>query len=92
MRQEPRLPMFYYTKHLRWKWLGYIIRMAERLTARQILLNCGKPTLESIFGDLIDPDISAAINLAKDGTEWKKKRPSKRCWSHVGSKCRIYTH
>ncbi len=38
-----------------------------------------KPTPESIFGDLIDPDKNAAISLAKYRIEWKKKRLLKRC-------------
>ncbi len=51
---------------LRWNWLGHILRMDERRTVRQVLLNCVKPTLESILGDLIDKDINKAISLAKD--------------------------
>ncbi len=40
-----------------------------RAYSRQVLLNCVKPTPESIFGDLIDPDINGAISLAKDRIE-----------------------
>ncbi len=39
-------------------------------TVRQVLLNCVKPTPESIFGDQINIDVNAAINLAKDRIEW----------------------
>ncbi len=60
-------------------WLGHILRMDERRTVRQILLNCVKPTPVSIFGGLIDIGVNEAISLAKDRIEWKKNRPSKRC-------------
>ncbi len=61
-------------RNLRWNWVGHILRMDERQTTRQVLLNCVKPTLESIFGGLFDPDVvCAAINLAKDRMEWGKE-------------------
>ncbi len=61
-------------RELRCNWLGHVLRMDERRTARQVLLNCVKPTPESIFGDLIDSN--TAISLATDRAEWKKNRPS----------------
>ncbi len=43
-----------------------------------VLLNCVKPTPESIFGDLIDAEMNVAISFAKVRIEWKKNRPSTR--------------
>ncbi len=59
--------------------LGHILRMDERQTVHQVLLNYVKPTPESIFGDLLDLDVNEAISLAKVTIEWKKNRLSKRC-------------
>ncbi len=78
-RRHPRNPVLLRARDLRWNWLGHILRMNERRTVRQVLLNCVKPTPKSIFGDLIDLDVNEAISLAKDRIEWKKNRPSKRC-------------
>ncbi len=63
---------------LGWIWLG---RIDARRTVRQVLLNCVKPTPDSIFGELIDPDVNAAISVAKDKIERKKNRPSKHCYA-----------
>ncbi len=43
--------------------------MDERRLVGQVLLNCVKPTSESIFGDLIESDVQAATTFAKDSTE-----------------------
>ncbi len=64
---------------IRWNWLGHILRMDERRTVRQVLLNCVKPTQESILGDLNGKDVNAAIAWAMDRIEWKKLRPSNSC-------------
>ncbi len=77
--RTPTISVLLRARDLRWNWLGYILKMDERRTARQVLLNCVKPKPESIFGDLIDLDVNEAISLAKDRIEWKKNRPSKRC-------------
>ncbi len=53
-------------KDLRWNWLRHILRMDERRTVRQVLLNCVKPTQESILGDLNGKDVNRAISLARD--------------------------
>ncbi len=49
------------TRDVRWNWLGHILRMDDRRTVRQVLLNCVKPTQESILGDLNGKDVNAAI-------------------------------
>ncbi len=60
--------------------LNCILKMDERRVVRQVLLNCVKPTPESILGDIIDTDVQATISLAKDIIEWNKNRPSKHCY------------
>ncbi len=45
----------------------------------RVLLQCVKPTTESILDDVLELEIEAAINLAKERVEWKKNRPSRQC-------------
>ncbi len=40
---------------------------------RQVFFKCVKPTLESIFGDLIDSDVKVAVNLARDWIDGKNR-------------------
>ncbi len=77
--RTPSINVLLRTRDLRWNWLGQILRMDERRTVRQVLLNCVKPTQESILGDLNVKDVNAALSLARDRIEWKKLRPSNRC-------------
>ncbi len=53
---------------------GQILRMDERRTVRQVLLNWVKP--ESILRDLVDADLNTVIGLAKGRIEWKMNMPS----------------
>lgn len=53
----------------RCNWLWHALRKDERRTVQQALLNWVKLTPESIFCDLIDPDVNAAINLANDSLQ-----------------------
>ncbi len=76
--QRTRLPtinVLLLARDLRWVWLGHILRMDERRTVCQVLLNCVKPQPESNFGDLIDLDVNEAISLTKDWIEWKRIGP-----------------
>ncbi len=41
----------------------------EWTSVRQVLLNCVKPTPESVFSDIIDPVINAAFVLEKQAAE-----------------------
>ncbi len=75
----PTVDVILLARDLGWNWLGRILRMDEQRLVRQVLLNCVKPTLDSIFGDLTESDVYAAISLAKDRIERKKNRPSKLC-------------
>ncbi len=54
---------------LRWNLLGHILRIEERQTFRQVLLNCVKPAQESILGDL---KCQRHKRLARDRTEGKR--------------------
>ncbi len=79
--EEARMPninIVLRARDLRWNWLGHILGMGERRTVRQVLLHCVKRTQESIFGDLIDPDVDKAISLAKDRAEWNPILGNKR--------------
>ncbi len=55
---RPSINVLLRTRDLRWNWLGHILRMEERQTVRQVLLNCVKPTQESILGDLNGKDVN----------------------------------
>ncbi len=57
--------------------LGHILRMGERRLVGHALFNYVKPSPESFFGDVIDPDVNAAISLGKGRMEWKRNRSSK---------------
>ncbi len=39
-----------------WSWLGHVLRMPEHRLVRQVLLNCVKPTHETLFADV--PNLS----------------------------------
>ncbi len=77
--KAPTLNLVLRARDLRWNWLGHILRMDESRLVRKVLLQCFRPTPESIFGDVLDLDVLAAIHLANDRIEWEKNRPSKRC-------------
>ncbi len=40
----------------RWSWLGHVLRMPEHRLVRQVMLNCVKPTHETLFADV--PNLS----------------------------------
>ncbi len=63
----------------RWNWLGHILRLEEHRVIRRVLMNCVKPTTDSLFGDVPDLDSGKAAEIAKDREEWKSLRPSKCC-------------
>ncbi len=42
-------------------------------------MNCVRPTLDSLFGDVTDLDSTKAAEIAKGREKWKSLRPSKRC-------------
>ncbi len=77
--REPSIDIVLRARDQRWNWLGHILRMDERRTVRQVLLQCVQPTAESFFGEVPDLNIDKAFQIAKNRIEWKNLRPSKRC-------------
>ncbi len=53
--------------------------MPEHRLVGQVLLNCVKPTHETIFGDVPNLIIENATKLSKDRKLWSSNRPSLRC-------------
>ncbi len=58
-------------------WVGHILRMHEHRLVWRVLLICVKPIPESIFGDVPELDVAAAIKVSRERIEWKSRR-------HVG--------
>ncbi len=76
--RKPTLDVVMRARDRRWNWLGHFLRLEEHRVIRQVLMNCVKPTPDSIFGDP-DLDSRKAAELAADREKWKILRPSKRC-------------
>ncbi len=77
--RQPSVDVVVRARDQRWNWLGHILRMKGHRLTRQVLLQCVKPTPESIHGDVSGLEIQAAINLEKESVQWQKYRPSRRC-------------
>ncbi len=71
--RQPSVDVVMRARDQRWNWLGHIVRMEGHRLTRQVLLQCAKPTPESILGDISGLETQAAINIAKERVEWKKK-------------------
>ncbi len=63
----------------RWSWLGHVLRMPEHRLVRQVLLNCVRPTHETLFADLPNLSMENATKMSKDRKLWSSNRPSLRC-------------
>ncbi len=50
----------------RWSWLGHVLRMPEHRLVRQVLLNCVKPTQETLFADVPNLSIEKPTKMSKD--------------------------
>ncbi len=59
--------------------LGHILRLEVHRVIRRVLMNCVRPTPDSLFGDVPDRDSRKAAEIAKDREKWKSLRPSKHC-------------
>ncbi len=59
----------------RWSWLGHILRMLEHRLTRKVLLNCVKPTHETLFADVPNLCIENGTNMSKDRKLWSSNRP-----------------
>ncbi len=77
--RAPSVDVLMGSRDQRWNWLGHILRMEVHRLARQVLLQCAKPTPESVFGDVPRLPFQVAITLANNRVEWKKNRISRRC-------------
>ncbi len=53
--------------------------MPEHQLVRQVLLNCIKPTHETLFADAPNLSIENATKMSKDRKLWSSNRPSLRC-------------
>ncbi len=67
------------TRDRRWNWLGHMLNMKQHRVIRRVLMNCVRPTTDSIFGDVPDLDSRTEAEIAKDREILKSLRPSKRC-------------
>ncbi len=52
----------------RWSWLGHVLRMPEHRLVRQVLLNCVRPTHETIFADVPNLSIENATKCLSIGS------------------------
>ncbi len=53
--------------------------MPEHRLVRQVLLNCVKPTHETLFADVPNLSIENSTKMSKDRKLWSSNRPSVRC-------------
>ncbi len=53
--------------------------MPEHGLVRQVLLNCARPTHETLVAGVPNLSIENATKLSKDRKLWSKNRPSLRC-------------
>ncbi len=53
--------------------------MPEHCLVRQVLLNCVKPTHDTLFADVPNLSIENATKMSKDRKLWSSNRPSLRC-------------
>ncbi len=60
-------------------WLDQIFRQEEHRVIRRVLMNCARPTPDSLFGDVPDLDSKKAPEIAMEREKLKSLRPSKRC-------------
>ncbi len=69
--QHPSLDVLMRARDQRWNYLVHILRIEEHRVTPQVLFQCVKQALESLFGDVPDLDVYAAINLATNRVEGK---------------------
>ncbi len=76
--RNPTINVVMKARDRRWSWLGHVLRMPEHRLVRQVLLNCIKPTHETLFADVPNLSIENATKMSKDGKLWSSNRPSLR--------------
>ncbi len=52
-------------------WLGHLLHLEEHRVRRRVLMNCVRPTPDSLFGDVPDLDGRNAAEIAKEREKWK---------------------
>ncbi len=62
-------------RNRRWYWLGNVLRMPEHRLVRRVLLNCVKPTHETLFADIPNLNFDYAIRIPEDRKLWRSSRP-----------------
>ncbi len=76
--REPSLDVLIRARDQRWKYLGHILRVEEHRVPRYVLLQCVRAAPESLFGDVPDLDVYAAIKIAMNRVDRKER-------DHLGS-------
>ncbi len=71
------------SRDLTWNWLGHILRMGELQAFCQVLLYYVKPTPESTLGDMIHPDVNAAIFSRRKTVQSGRRRGPRNAASPV---------
>ncbi len=66
--RNPTINVVMKARNRRWSWLGHVLRMPEHRLVRQVLLNCVKPTHETLFADVLNLSIENSTKMSKD---WK---------------------
>ncbi len=74
--RKPALNALMRARDRRWSWVRHAIREEQHRVVRPVLLNCVKPTRDSLFGDVADLYPNKAIEIAYDREKWKSLRPS----------------
>ncbi len=64
--REQTLDVMMRARDRRWNWLGHVLRLEEHRVIRRVLMNCVRPTPDSLFGDIPDLDSRKAAEIAKD--------------------------
>ncbi len=77
--REQTLDVIMRAKGRRWNWLGHILHLEEHRVIRRVLMNCVRPTPDSLFDDVPDLDSRKTGEIAKDMEKWKSLRPLKSC-------------
>ncbi len=77
--REPTLDVMMTVRDRRWNWRGHILRVEEHRVIRRVLMNCVRPSPDSLFGDAPELDSRKEAEISKDRENWKSLRPSKRC-------------
>ncbi len=62
--RNPTINVVIKARDRRWSWLGHVLRMPEHRLVRQVLLNCVKPSHETLFADVPNLSIENATKMS----------------------------